>query len=151
MFGRDDKESAREYLRDLGIPMDSSSYWWVKYPIRAFNELQKMHDNTNAVINFRDGQMGFYEFIQNNFGTEYCIRIAVQDNHPFAMPKVYIVEPEISTSMHMYGDGHLCLMHPDDHSGNMSILDIRNLAATWCFCFEVYKNTGDWPAAEYNH
>jgi len=151
MFGRDDKESARDYLRDLGIPMDSHSYWWVKYPIRAINEIQKLVDNTNASIYFPDGEMICEEIIWTNFGTPYRIRIVVHDSHPFVMPCVTIVEPVITNAVHRWNDGKLCLMHPDEYDSRMSILEFRNMTATWCFCHDVYQQTSEWPAAEYIH
>ena len=118
-----------------------------------WHEYKKMENSTNAVANYEDGELVWMENISNNYGNSFLIAIIVSSNFPFRMPVVHVVEPYIEPSRdkHMYDDGHLCLMHPDEFSSNMSILDFRNLACSWCECIDVYIATGTWPAAEYRH
>ena len=51
--------------------------------------------------------------------------------------------------VHRGPDGNLCLFEQAVYSTKMSILDIRNHACAWCWAYEIYLKTGDWPAAEH--
>ncbi len=95
----------------------------------------------------------FQLHFRNVLASKQFLSIETQKNHPHEMPKVFLKEPliEPDDKMHMYKNGSLCLMHPNSYHSRISILEIRNLAAAWCFCLEVYSNTQEWPAAEYEH
>jgi len=62
-------------------------------------------------------------------------------------------DPELEEEYdkHVYPDKSLCLFRPEAYSSNMSILDIRNVTASWIHCYEIYLNTGEWTAAEAGH
>jgi len=138
-------------LGSYDLPTHSSSFWWVRYPRRAVEEIRQMEENTNAMLFCEGSSLIFKEEIVSNFGTHFLLLIKVGSNYPFSMPDVYVVDSDIdvSNAKHQYSEGRFCLMHPSDYnSNNTSILEIRNLAAAWCWCAEVYLNTGEWPAAE---
>lgn len=140
-----------EILADFGLPIEEEN-WWTRYPIRAVEEIYKL-ESTNASISVVGSKLTITESITNNFNKAFVISIEVQDNHPFKMPKVFLKEPQISSSdtIHMYSGRQLCLMHPDAYHSSISILEIRNLAAAWCFCYTAYQKTGSWPGAEHEH
>ena len=143
-----DRDIHLSLLSQAGLPTNGSN-WWVKHPGRAIDELNRMLSSTNARVLHAGSKMIFKEEISNNFGTRFLIAIETQD-FPFKMPKVFLEEPRLNgKAKHMWKDGSLCLLDPDDYHSSISILDIRNLAAAWCFSIEVYANTGEWPAAEH--
>lgn len=140
-------------LRDYGLPMHDNNCWWVRDSRRALDEIEKMLQNTSCIFYCEGRKLIAEEEIVNNFGSHFLLRIEVDSNFPFAMPKVFIPAADIDHRLgeHIYDDGHLCLLHPDEYRSSMSILDFRKMASAWCFCIEVYKNTGEWPGAEYQH
>jgi hypothetical protein len=144
------KKECINILSEYGLPRRKG--WWAKYPVRAIVDIQKMACNTSAFLKYKANALIWDEWISTNLGSEFLISIEVKD-YPHKMPQVYIKEPKIKSDIdyHMLDDGRLCLMHSDDHNSNNSILVYRNQAAAWCFAYEVYRNTGSWPAAERPH
>lgn len=152
MFFNSERDKALEILRHCGLPTQGD-FWWVRYPVRAVEEIYKMRENTNAIMS-RVGQiLEWDEWITNNFGNVFQIKIEIDQSFPSFMPEVYLEYPKLDNDNvpHSFGDGSLCLMHEDDYSSKMSILDIRNAACAWCWCYDLYKQTGEWPAAERAH
>jgi len=136
-------------LSKKGLPTNKRGCWWVEYPNRALQEIDKMHSSTNAALRCSGKKLIWDEVIKNNFGTQFYIAIETE-NYPHKMPTVFLKEAEImlKKQKHTYRDGSLCLLHPDDYNSNISILQIRNLACAWCWAAEVYVHTKKWPAAE---
>lgn len=147
-----EEETYLDILEECGLPDDENAFW-VKYPDRFLQEVRKMVDNTNAVATYEDGKLVWIEDVINNFDTPFTIGITVSPSFPFSKPDVFVLAPDISPSndKHMHGNGSLCLLHPDEFHSGMSILDFRNMACSWLMCFEVYKESGKWPAAEHPH
>jgi len=144
-FGRKNDEGILA-LKALGIPTGQG--WWVRYPRRAIEEISKMAEGSNAHLDFRGSKMVFEEWITTNLGTDCFISLEA-DGFPHKMPKAFVKQPAIKTRKHLWSDDSLCLMEPSSYGSGTSILQFRNLAAAWCFCYEVYINTGNWPAAEH--
>ena len=148
-----EKETAIGILRDyFGLPV-TGDYWWVESPVRAVEEIYKMTENTNAAMYSQGVNLIWEEWITNNFENQFLIQVIVKPGYPFAIPKVFVLQPEIKadSSIHVNYDNSLCLFHADDYSPHMSLLEIRNQAATWTWCYDVYKHSGEWPAAERPH
>ena len=147
-----EKNNCLQALRACNLPMTENT-WWVRYPKRAVEEIYKMKEHTNASLSSRGKQIVWRERIVNNFGNTFVISIESQETHPFSAPKVFLKQPciENSRDKHMWKDGSLCLFKPASYSSNMRILEIRNLACSWCFCYSAYKNTGTWVGAEEFH
>lgn len=140
-------------LLDKGIPVDKKEYWWARYPERAAEEIYKMSQNTNSMMQVDGDKLVWFEIITTNFGNDYMFSLETGSGYPFTMPKVFVREPDIrfGDMKHLYSDGSLCLMHADDYSSKMSILEFRNQAVAWCWCADAYKQTGEWPGAERPH
>jgi len=152
MFFDSEHEKSLELLIDgYGLPIDDLSNWWVKHPKRAIEELYLMEENTNSIFHVRGSQLIWEETIVNNLGQAYRLSIESQPEHPFSIPKVFVLSPHITAAAHRYHDGSLCLFHPDDYRSDMTLLSIRGLASAWCFCHGIYEQTGEWPAAERPH
>lgn len=148
MFSNNDEKSqCLQILNECGI---YGSGWWTRYPKRAVEEIYKMHENTNAVLKTEGSKLIWEEELFNNFNTYFKISIEAGSNFPFEMPDTYVRNSgiDISRAKHMYSGSRLCLMHPSEYHSYISVLEIRNLAAAWCFCAEAYIETGEWPAAE---
>ena len=151
MFFSNEKTKALRLLDELGLPTDRST-WWVKYPKRALEEILRMQESTNAQLNCHNEKLVWDEWLLTNFNTQYHIFIETP-GFPFKAPRVLVKSPIIKPwrRIHMYDDGRLCLMHPNKYHSRTSILEMRNLAASWCFCHEVFKHTGKWPSDEHPH
>lgn len=153
MFFNNERDQYLEILQDCGLPVNGGGFW-TKFPKRAAEEICKLEENTNAILtSCSNSKLIWEEEIYNNFGTYFLISIEVDSGYPFSIPKVFVKDSDIDckVDIHRYGDGSLCLMHADDYNSNMSILEFRGQACSWCMCVQVYKETGEWPAAEYHH
>lgn len=152
LFDNFEKKKCLEILSEHGLTV-RGDHWWIRYPKRGIQEIFAMLQNTNATLVRCDEKLIWRETITNNFSSNFTISIEARENHPHEMPKVHLDQPQIepSNKIHMYKDGSLCLMHSNEYNSRISILEIRNLAAAWCWCIEVYTNTGEWPAAEFKH
>lgn len=153
LFFSEEKKKSLEILRMCALPTNSNEYWWVRYPKRAVEEIYKMEENTNAGFFHKGGKLIWEEDIISNFKTSFLISIETNSKHPFFPPMAFVKEPKIECGEtgHMYGNGSLCLFRPEEYSTSMSILDIRCMACSWCFCFEAYVNSGKWAGAEAPH
>jgi len=152
LFTDKEKEKCLDILQDCGLPR-TGNYWWVRYPKRAITEIYSMDQNTGAMHYFRDRRLVWEEVIVNNYGTQFLLSIETNSNYPFDPPIVYVKDSEIdiSDASHQYGGGALCLFRPDMYSSSWSIIKVRNIACSWCFCAESENNTGKWPGAEAPH
>jgi hypothetical protein len=152
LFDDFEKKPYLEVLGEYGLPV-KGDYWWTRFPKRAVDEIFAMRKNTKATLIQCDEKLIWQESITNNFDSRFYISIETNESFPHKMPKVFVKEPWInpSNTIHIYSDGTLCLMHPSSYNSRISILEIRNLAAAWCFCYDVFSHTGTWPAAEHHH
>lgn len=146
-----DKDQALEILRMYGLPIDSRN-WWTRYPVRAAEEIYKMEHNTVAQMTVDGLKLIWVILIITDQGTKRTFYIETLE-FPHCAPKVYGIDPvtKCDFKRHIHSGGNLCLYHPDEYSPNMSILDHRNLSASWSHCVEEYDRTGTWPADEYKH
>lgn len=152
LFGDSERNKYMQILGESNIPLDNRNYWWVRNPKRCVKELSQMLDNTDSIHYFDNGKLIWEVEFENNFGTYFLISIETDSNYPFTAPKVFVKKPDIGTcSKHVYGDKSLCLFHPDAYSPSMSILEIRNFASSWAFCWDAYEHSSQWPGAEVPH
>jgi hypothetical protein len=147
------KEEYLEILQSCSLPIDDEDYFWVQFPERIVNEIFKMQENSNSLLSVDGDNLVWHFETTTNFGNTYLKTIVADSGFPFKCPKVYVLEPEITseTEIHMYGGGELCLFRPEEYHSNLSILDLRNKSAAWCFAYDTYVNTGVWGGAEAAH
>lgn len=109
-----------------------------------------MNDNTNATVRHRGSELIWEEWIRTDFGTDYHVRIEAYD-FPFVMPKVWLLKPKIHwrPRKHVWTDGSLCVMDPQDFNSRATVLQVRNQTAAWCFCTDAFRETGVWYGAEH--
>jgi hypothetical protein len=134
------------------VPVRLAAPWWDRYPERAAREIQLMEENTNAAYSFQDRQLVWSETIYNNYGRPFTIAIAHQHNHPFDLPKAFVLEPQVPPDLkhHIWPhDESLCLYMPGDLDSSTTALTIRNLACMWATAYEVYLETGEWITREH--
>lgn len=81
---------------------------------------------------------------------KYEVRILYSIDFPYSPPRVYPIEPKIKKSRHIYEDGHLCLLNPDERiwNANVTAATVISWVAKWFHCYEVWLDTGEWPGKE---
>lgn len=149
-----DRELALSILANrYDLPVHDDSYWHVRFPVRAVNEIELMRNNTNASMGVYEDGLVFQELIKNNFENNFDIFILAGPDFPHLMPDVYIRRPRIepSTDIHVHPDGRLCLMSPDDYLSSMNILKFRGLSCAWTICYNTFQESRVWPGAEKPH
>ncbi|MBZ5506118.1 MAG: hypothetical protein LAO78_11715 [Acidobacteriia bacterium] len=96
-----------------------------------------------------------------NASSSYTISVVYPDDFPYAAPRVFAVDPEVSSPKHQYSDGSLCLMYPGDGTWktNTTAVQIVTMAAAWFFCYEYHERhcgcdtvpCDYWPGEEAKH
>ena len=99
------------------------------------------------------GGLAWYGTLRTNKGNRYKIAVEYPSDFPYSAPKVYTIDPEISSDKHQYKDDSLCLFYPDDRTwqSNTTAATVVAWAAAWLFCYESYKATGHWPGKAAPH
>ncbi|MCX6021104.1 MAG: hypothetical protein NTZ05_05140 [Chloroflexi bacterium] len=91
-------------------------------------------------------------------GTVYRVLVQYPPSFPDAPPVVFPVEPAVEAVdddgvnlVHQYGDGHLCLYFPGDHTfhDKSTAVTVVAVAAAWFFAYEEWLASGrrHWPGA----
>ena len=144
------KDGYLDILQSYGLSVRDKEYWWVQYPKRACEEILKMQNSTNAKIMQVGNKLIWDETIRTNLGNWFRFTIEARD-YPHRIPIAYLKEPYIQpdNDIHLLSGRQMCLMSTAQYSSRISILDLRNQAASWSFCLEVFSHTGKWPAAEH--
>ena len=147
------KEEYLEILQDYGLPIYDEDDWWVKFPKRAANEICKMQENSYSVLSVSGDKLVWHIENTTNYGNEYLMTLEVGFGYPSKQPSVYLLDPKITprAEIHIWNSGELCLFKPEVYHSGMSLLDIRNKAAAWCLCYDIYVKTGKWGGAEAPH
>ena len=85
-------------------------------------------------------------------GKEYEVRLVYPAAFPYRPPKVFVVNPKIKRSRHIYPDGHLCLFHKEDNTWepNTTAATAMSWASLWLHCYEAWLETGHWPRKEHD-
>ena len=156
MFGDlfiNNRQEVLKRLQRQGLPIYDEDAWWVSFPERTETEIAKMQRFSNSVLSV-DGDSLIWHFeTTTNFGNTYLQSIVAGSGFPFKQPKTYVLEPKINPKLkiHMYDSGELCLFRPEEYHSNLSILELRNKAAAWCFAYDTYLSTDEWGGAEVSH
>jgi len=71
----------------------------------------------------------------------YRISLIYSSDFPYSPPKVWIIDPKVTSPKHQFGDGHLCLMHPSDGTWqtNTTAVTLIAMTATWLWCYEYHQ------------
>jgi len=82
----------------------------------------------------------------------YIVKIDFPDSYPNAMPRVYVIKPEINSAPHCYNTGSICYLHPSMwNPGIHNLLFVIQRATKWLAKYEVWKRNRIWPGAEIRH
>ena len=152
--GHHKDEECQDVFVARGTRLSSVAFaapWWDRFPERASTEIDLMQRNTNASSSIQDGLFVWNETVSSNYGSRFDIAIVHQRNHPFDVPRAYVLFPMIEPSLryHMFNDGHLCLSSPGELGSSTTALTVRNLACMWVTAYETYKRTGKWITREH--
>ena len=93
-----------------------------------------------------DGTYGFLGKLKTTSGHTYDLLFQIPNNYPNTQPIVFPVSPKILCDIHMYPDNSLCLNIEEDWSPDKTVVTCIGWAAHWLHNYEVYKDTGRWPA-----
>lgn len=126
---------------------------WYRLRQRRFQEEQEAMKSFYPqmdLLNTPQGEAYWKGQLITRLGKTYTIEIHYPLAFPYLPPKVYVTNPPIKKSRHIYKDGHLCLFHPDDRAWEASTTaaTIVSWVAKWLHCYEVWLATGEWPGRE---
>lgn len=82
------------------------------------------------------------------WGTSYEIEVRYPRDWPVTPMGAYCLAPPIHTDAHIYADGRLCLLHPNDfQSGKTLAFKFVAWVAEWLHAYEVWRDSGRkaWP------
>lgn len=116
-------------------------------------EIQQASDHFPNIESYPTADGGLYvkAALQTAVGQLYILAVTFA-NYPSAMPKVNVLTPGITHSMHMYQSGHLCYMHPNFwNPARHSLLYVLAQVAVWLNKHEIYKQKGVWPGPALTH
>ena len=82
----------------------------------------------------------------------YTLAVNFPDTYPNDMPKVFVRQPALDASLHIYNDGHICYLHPSMwNPGRHDLIFVIARAAKWLSKYEIYRAKGKWPGAGIDH
>jgi len=82
----------------------------------------------------------------------YIVAIYFPDSYPNAMPRVYVVKPEIDSAPHRYNTGNICYLHPAMwNPGVHNLSFVIQRTTKWLAKYEIWKRNHIWPGAEIKH
>ena len=91
--------------------------------------------------------------LRTNFGNHYGIRIAVPDGYPYSIPSITVEPAPDSDCRHVYRDGSICVMKPEQWSKTYSLALLVAKTALWLNKYDLWKSMGKgrWPGKEQRH
>lgn len=138
--------------------------WYETNPTRLIKEKKIMEARFPQFHLVRDGdQLVWVGSIESNRGKEYEIALYYPHDYPDSPPKVYPINPPISSwedrqagrLKHQWSDGSLCLYYPSDKTfdSNATAATVIAIAAAWFFAYETWLESGQslWPGVEAPH
>lgn len=117
--------------------------WYHRLPDRFAAEVSMLRATTNAVVQWDGTTLVADEDIvvgEYHFG----IQIAFPDDYPNEPPVFWLRYPAIPpmAEVHLYREGSICLLGPDEWSPRMTAAGLRARAVTWAHCLVDYLTTG---------
>lgn len=116
--------------------------WHEKMPMRLRQEQDVMNARFPGFTLTRGdgGKLGWLGWLTSNRRNRYRVLIDYPQDFPFSEPRAYILEPRF-VCQHMWKDGHLCLMYPEDSTWqtNTTSATILAIVAAWIFSYENHK------------
>ena len=138
--------------------------WYETNPARLIKEQRIMETRFPQFQLVRDDrQLVWVGTIETNRGNRYEIALYYPDDFPARPPKVYPINPPISSwedrtagrLKHQWNDGSLCLDYPSDKTLNVNATaaTVIAMAAAWFFAYETWIESGqtEWPGIEAPH
>lgn len=114
--------------------------------LRIETYLVRQRFDSFVLRHLADGSFGFLGVLRTNGNQEYLVLIQLSPGYPIQPPKVFPVDPKITSPVHMYADGSLCLSLPEDWTPDKTISTVIGWVSHWLHNYEVYTTTKIWPA-----
>ncbi|MBT4482542.1 MAG: hypothetical protein HOC71_02570 [Candidatus Latescibacteria bacterium] len=127
--------------------------WYMKYPNRFKSEIWLMTEYTNAkLISTHNGLLRWIEPIVNNFGQRFLIGVTYPIHFPTQLAWASILSPTIIPDLkyHLFPEGRICVISPEQYTPDITALVIRNQACTWAFYYGLYLSYDKWYGPESN-
>lgn len=116
--------------------------WYERTPLRLRQEQEAMQSRFPrfSLIRGDNGAIGWVGWLKSNRDNEYKVLIDYPEHFPHEEPQAYIIEPHIK-SQHMWKDGHICLMYPEDNTWQTktTCATITAIVAAWIFSYENHS------------
>ena len=99
-----------------------------------------------------DGGVYVKAVMQTTAGKTYFLAIYFTD-YPCCMPKVFVTNPTLRPTHHMYKEGNICFLHPNMwNPGRHNLTFVLARVAKWLNKYDCWaSNGGHWPGAEVKH
>lgn len=96
----------------------------------------------------RVGQSVAYEEEVVHDGVRFGFRIVFPDDYPYSPPRTHLLRPPlpVTSEIHRFVDGALCLFGPDEWHPNQTGLWVRNRTVAWIGALRNFSQTGAWSA-----
>ncbi|GEM_PF-905806 len=126
---------------------------WYRLRQKRFQEEQEAMKTFYPHMDLRtapSGEAYWKGTLTTRLGKTYTIELHYPSAFPYLPPKAYVTDPPVKKSRHIYADGHLCMLHPEDRAWDASTTAavVISWVAKWLHCYEVWQATGDWPGRE---
>lgn len=129
--------------------------WYQVRPKLVQREVQAMEIHPQMTLHTDpkfSGDAYWQGMLRTTTGNNYEIKIEFRRSFPNTPPKVWITNPKIPRSRHIYPDGHLCFFHIDDNTWQPKTTSATIFAwiAKWLHSYEIWCVTGEWPGGEHD-
>lgn len=82
----------------------------------------------------------------------YYVRIELPSDYPYSMPTIWLPYTSLpSNCPHLYSNGSICVMKPEQWSSTYSLAFMIAKTAVWINKFEFWQSEGYWPGTEQKH
>jgi hypothetical protein len=83
----------------------------------------------------------------------YTILIEYVNDYPLSPPNVFVIDPILdpNENPHMYLDGKICYLRPEDWSSNYTSYDVAQMIKSWIYAYSKWKRNGEWAWEQQEH
>lgn len=118
--------------------------WYCRLPQRLKAELSLLRATSKAIARLDGETLVADEDIaigEYRFG----YRIVFPDDFPHSPPAVRLRYPALPNiqELHIFRDGALCLLGPDEWSPRLTAASLRSRAVLWCHCIVAFLSSGE--------
>jgi len=90
-------------------------------------------------------------YLQTNYGGRYRVRIELDENYPYTVPRVTLPNTNIDPDCpHIYSKYELCVMRPEQWTSSLSIAFFIAKVAIWLNKYDqwLHESKRRWPGKD---